>query len=111
MLLRKFEELLHYHIDNTLSLDNHRDFERIQKVKVKLKLPLVLKADGLAAGKGVIVCATESEYEAGLTTMFDENAFGDAGEKVSVEDCLIGEELSVFVVCDGKDYVILNKFN
>jgi phosphoribosylamine--glycine ligase len=77
-------------------------------VKVKLKLPLVLKADGLAAGKGVIVCTTESGYEAALTTMFDENAFGDAGTKVSVEDCLIGEELSVFAVCDGEDYIVLN---
>ena len=82
--------------------------KEVDLVKVKLKLPLVLKADGLAAGKGVIVCTTESEYEAGLTTMFDENAFGDAGAKVSVEDCLIGEELSVFAVCDGNDYVILN---
>jgi len=82
--------------------------EEVELVKVKLELPLVLKADGLAAGKGVIVCTTESEYEAGLTSMFDENAFGDAGAKVSVEDCLIGEELSVFSVCDGNDYVILN---
>ncbi|MBC8311087.1 MAG: phosphoribosylamine--glycine ligase [Candidatus Marinimicrobia bacterium] len=82
--------------------------EEVDLVKVKLELPLVLKADGLAAGKGVIVCTTEAEYEAGLITMFDENAFGDAGAKVSVEDCLIGEELSVFAVCDGSDYVILN---
>lgn len=82
--------------------------EEAETVKVKLELPLVLKADGLAAGKGVIVCTTESEYEAGLTTMFDEKAFGDAGAKVSVEDCLIGEELSVFAVCDGNEYVILN---
>ena len=82
--------------------------DEVDLVKVKLELPLVLKADGLAAGKGVIVCTTEAEYEAGLTTMFDENAFGDAGAKVSVEDCLIGEELSVFAVCDGDDYVILN---
>ena len=82
--------------------------DEVGLVKVKLELPLVLKADGLAAGKGVIVCTTEAEYEAGLTTMFDENAFGDAGAKVSVEDCLIGEELSVFAVCDGDDYVILN---
>ena len=82
--------------------------DEVDLVKVKLELPLVLKADGLAAGKGVIVCTTEAEYEAGLTTMFDKNAFGDAGAKVSVEDCLIGEELSVFAVCDGDDYVILN---
>jgi phosphoribosylamine--glycine ligase len=82
--------------------------EEAELVKVKLELPLVLKADGLAAGKGVIVCTSESEYEVGLTTMFDNNAFGDAGAKVSVEDCLIGEELSVFAVCDGDNYVILN---
>jgi len=82
--------------------------EEAELVKVKLELPLVLKADGLAAGKGVIVCTSESDYEVGLTTMFDNNAFGDAGAKVSVEDCLIGEELSVFAVCDGHNYVILN---
>jgi phosphoribosylamine--glycine ligase len=82
--------------------------EEADLVKVKLELPLVLKADGLAAGKGVIVCTTEAEYEVGLTTMFDENAFGDAGARVSVEDCLIGEELSIFAVCDGEDYIILN---
>ena len=80
----------------------------VDSVKVKLELPLVLKADGLAAGKGVIVCTTESEYEAGLVAMFDENVFGDAGTKISVEECLIGEELSVFAVCDGEDYIILN---
>ncbi len=77
-------------------------------VKVKLELPLVLKADGLAAGKGVIVCHTDAEFEQGLVTMFDENSFGEAGANVSVEECLIGEELSVFAVCDGNDYIILN---
>ena len=82
--------------------------DEVDLAKVKLEIPLVLKADGLAAGKGVIVCTTESEYEAGLNTMFDENAFGDAGTKLSVEDCLIGEELSVFAVCDGEDYIVLN---
>ena len=81
---------------------------KAELAKVKLDLPIVLKADGLAAGKGVIVCTSESEYELGLTTMFDNNTFGEAGKKVSVEECLIGEELSVFVVCDGDDYVILN---
>ena len=69
---------------------------------------MVLKADGLAAGKGVIVCHTDAEFEEGLVTMFDENYFGDAGTNVSVEECLIGEELSVFAVCDGSDYIILN---
>jgi phosphoribosylamine--glycine ligase len=82
--------------------------EEAERVKVELELPLVLKADGLAAGKGVIVCQTDAEFEEGLVTMFDENSFGDAGTNVSVEECLIGEELSVFAVCDGSDYIILN---
>jgi len=82
--------------------------DEAELAKVKLELPIVLKADGLAAGKGVIVCTSESEYKLGLATMFDDNAFGDAAETVSVEECLIGEELSVFAVCDGEGYVILN---
>ena len=76
--------------------------------KNDIGLPVVVKADGLAAGKGVIICDTEMDFKSAMITMFDEKSFGDAGEKVSLEQCLIGEELSVFAVCDGTDYVILN---
>lgn len=64
-------------------------------------LPLVIKADGLAAGKGVIICETPDDVEATLKAMFT-GQFGEASKRVVIEDYLIGEELSVFALCDGK---------
>ena len=81
--------------------------EALEAKKV-LGLPIVLKADGLAAGKGVIICDNESEFEDGLNHMYEKNTFGEASNLVSVEECLIGEELSVFAVCDGRNYKVLN---
>ena len=79
-----------------------------QKYKDILGFPLVLKADGLAAGKGVIICNDDQEFNLGIKKMFNSNAFGDASKHISIEECLVGEELSVFVICDGKNYKILN---
>ncbi|MFN3239579.1 MAG: phosphoribosylamine--glycine ligase [Pseudomonadales bacterium] len=64
--------------------------------------PIVVKADGLAAGKGVVVATTLAEAEAALTDMLDGNAFGEAGAKVVIEDFLVGEEASFIVICDGQ---------
>lgn len=63
-------------------------------------LPLVVKADGLAAGKGVIICATEEEAQAALDIMFD-GGFGAAGASVVIEEYLEGEEASFFALTDG----------
>ena len=63
--------------------------------------PLVVKADGLAAGKGVIVAMTEEEVKAALDLMFDDNAFGDAASTVLIEEFLVGEEVSLLSFCDG----------
>ena len=82
--------------------------EEAETLKEILELPLVLKADGLAAGKGVIVCQNDDEFNKALITIFDEGAFGDAADRISLERCLIGEELSVFAVCDGESFKILN---
>ena len=82
--------------------------EEVGSLKEILELPLVLKADGLAAGKGVIVCQKEEEFETALRTIFDDGAFGNAADRVSLERCLYGEELSVFAVCDGENFKILN---
>jgi len=79
-----------------------------EQAKNEIGLPVVVKADGLAGGKGVLICESEMDFNSAMVTMFDEKSFGTAGEKVSLEQCLIGEELSVFAVCDGNDYVILN---
>lgn len=70
-------------------------------------LPIVLKADGLAAGKGVLICQTQEEAIHELQLMISEKKFGSASTKVVVEEFLKGIELSVFVLCDGKNYLIL----
>lgn len=70
-------------------------------------LPIVLKADGLAAGKGVLICETLGQARTELRSMIAEAKFGDAGNVVVVEEFLKGIELSVFVLTDGKGYKIL----
>jgi phosphoribosylamine---glycine ligase len=70
-------------------------------------LPIVLKADGLAAGKGVIICQNYVEAFAEFELMIQRSKFGDAGKRVVVEEFLTGIELSVFVLTDGKNYVLL----
>ena len=69
--------------------------------------PIVVKADGLAAGKGVIVAQTLAEAEDAVRDMLAGNKFGDAGSRVLIEDCLTGEETSILVVVSGTDYVVL----
>ena len=70
-------------------------------------LPIVLKADGLAAGKGVIIAETLTEAQTALHDILDGHKFGEAGSKVVVEQFLRGIELSVFVLTDGEQYKIL----
>lgn len=70
-------------------------------------LPIVLKADGLAAGKGVLICNSVAEAKLELTAMLADAKFGTASQKVVVEEFLDGIELSVFVLTDGHSYVIL----
>jgi len=70
-------------------------------------LPVVLKADGLAAGKGVLICQNHIEAMSEYELMVHEYKFGEAGKKVVVEEFLKGIELSVFVLTDGKDYILL----
>jgi len=72
-----------------------------------LSLPLVVKASGLAAGKGVIICESYAEAIAHTQEMLAGTAFGSAGETVVIEEFLDGIEISVFVLTDGKDYVLL----
>jgi phosphoribosylamine--glycine ligase len=64
-------------------------------------LPVVLKADGLAAGKGVVVAADAEEADAAIRTAMDEAAFGAAGARLVIEECLTGPEVSFFALCDG----------
>jgi phosphoribosylamine---glycine ligase len=64
--------------------------------------PAVLKADGLAAGKGVIIARDEAEYDAGVHEMFEERRFGTATDRVVIEAFLEGEEVSLMALCDGE---------
>lgn len=70
-------------------------------------MPIVLKADGLAAGKGVLICTSLEEAKSSLKDMLVEQKFGEASSKVVIEEFLTGIELSVFVATDGKSYKIL----
>ena len=70
-------------------------------------LPIVVKADGLCGGKGVIIAKSKEEAKKTVDDMLNGEAFGEAGEKVIVEEFLDGYELSVFAICDGENYKIL----
>jgi phosphoribosylamine--glycine ligase len=69
--------------------------------------PVVVKADGLAAGKGVVVAATEEEAIAAIDAMMDHKIFGESGSAVVIEECLVGEEVSLFALCDGENALLL----
>ncbi len=69
--------------------------------------PIVVKADGLAAGKGVVVAATEQEALAAIGSIMEQRVYGEAGAAVVIEECLTGEEVSLFALCDGTDAVLL----
>lgn len=69
--------------------------------------PIVVKASGLAAGKGAVVCSTVDEALAALSAMMLGAAFGDAADQVVIESFMAGEEASVFALCNGEDYVLL----
>lgn len=70
-------------------------------------LPVVVKASGLAAGKGVLICETHAEAQQAAAEMLSGEAFGSAGRTIVIEQFLRGIEISVFVLTDGKDYMIL----
>ena len=84
---------------------NGQSFSDYAEAKEYLReqtMPLVVKADGLAAGKGVIICATMTEAEAALSKIMKNRVFGNAGAKVVIEECLIGQEMSYLAFTDGK---------
>jgi phosphoribosylamine---glycine ligase len=79
-----------------------RDYAAAQAFLRQIVPPVVVKASGLAAGKGVIICPTMQEAEAALQQVMVERAFGEAGDECVIEDCLQGEEGSLLAFCDGK---------
>ncbi|WP_419758401.1 phosphoribosylamine--glycine ligase [Acidisoma sp.] len=83
--------------------DSHHALDFVQRRGA----PLVVKADGLAAGKGVVVAQTVAEAEAAVIACLRDKAFGHAGATVVIEECLVGHEVSVFALCDGRDAIFL----
>jgi phosphoribosylamine---glycine ligase len=86
------------------TLDNYQEgVEYLQNHS----LPIVMKADGLAAGKGVVICENHLEAIAEFELMIQRAKFGEAGKRVVIEEFLQGIEMSVFVLTDGKNYLVL----
>jgi phosphoribosylamine--glycine ligase len=81
--------------------------EEAKKYIDKIGAPCVVKADGLAQGKGVIVAKSIDEAKQAVTSIMQERIFGDAGNKVIVEECLVGQEASIIVMTDSKETVSL----
>ncbi len=73
----------------------------------EIPVPIVIKADGLAAGKGVMICETKEKALEALELIMEKRILGDAGRSVVIEEYLVGEEASLFVLTDGKEYVLL----
>ena len=88
-------------------------FEEVCSVKEALftlnrfSFPVVLKADGLAGGKGVFICHNRKEFEEAAISLFDKKIFGKSGEKALVEPFLTGWELSVFILTNGREFELL----
>jgi phosphoribosylamine--glycine ligase len=73
----------------------------------ELDYPTVIKADGLAAGKGVLICSDKSEAENAIREIFEQKIFGDSGNKLIIEEFLEGEEASIFAITDGENFICL----
>lgn len=86
---------------------NSYDFSKVEDYLKKCEYPVVIKADGLAAGKGVIICRNYSEAILTFKSISEEKIFGKAGNKILIEEFLEGEEASVFAITDGENFFIL----
>ena len=86
----------------TAGYETFSDYEEAKAYVEKQDLPIVLKADGLALGKGVLICQTKEEALEGLKEMMIDQKFGKSGTKVVIEEFLTGPEVSVLSFCDGK---------
>ncbi len=83
------------------------EFEKAKKFLLSKNYPVVIKADGLAAGKGVIIC---NDYDQAIKTIqeiFEDKIFGESGNKIVIEEFLSGEEASVFAITDGENFICL----
>ena len=86
----------------TAAYETFTDPEEAVKYLETAKMPIVLKADGLALGKGVLICKDLEEAKAGVKTLMLDKQFGDAGDEIVIEEFMTGREVSVLAFCDGK---------
>lgn len=93
-----------YHIP-TAAYENFDDPQKALEYLETAKMPIVLKADGLALGKGVLICNTLEEAKAGVKTIMEDKQFGAAGNRMVIEEFMTGREVSVLCFCDGTHVV------
>lgn len=86
----------------TASFDTFTDVEKAKAFVDEIGVPCVVKADGLAAGKGVIICMTREEADKAIEDMLTDHAFGDASATIVIEEYMVGPEVSVLAFADGK---------
>ena len=86
---------------------NFDDYEKALNYLKNCVFPIVIKADGLAAGKGVLICNNFAEAEKAIDEIFNKKIFGSSGDKIIIEEFLTGEEASIFAITDGDDYICL----
>lgn len=96
-----------YNIPTAAFIETSNKQDAYDFIDVMKNLPIVVKADGLCGGKGVIIAQSKEEAKKTVDDMLNGSSFGEAGEKVIIEEFLDGYELSVFAICDGENYKIL----
>jgi len=96
-----------YNIPTAAFIETSSKEEAYDFIDSMIKTPIVVKADGLCGGKGVIIASSKAEAKEAVLGMLSGESFGDAGEKIIVEEYLDGYELSIFAICDGNNYVVL----
>ncbi len=99
------KELMKKYNIPTAKYETFSDYDEAYSYIKNNKLPIVIKADGLALGKGVLICNTLDEAEAGLKQIMVDKKFGNSGNKVVIEEFLTGPEVSVLSFCDGTTVV------
>jgi phosphoribosylamine--glycine ligase len=86
---------------------NFDEYEQALDYLKNCIFPCVIKADGLAAGKGVLICNNFAEAEKAIDEIFNKKVFGSSGDKIIIEEFLTGEEASIFAITDGDNYICL----
>jgi phosphoribosylamine--glycine ligase len=95
------KQLMRKHAIPTAEFQVFDDASRATKYLANASYPLVVKADGLAAGKGALLCPAREEAEAAVKMIMVDRRFGDSGRRVVIEECLVGEEASIIAFTDG----------